>query len=55
MELKHISTHEVTGRFILAHELAQHGEGDTPALADLVGTTESLPLIDRRNNKEEHA
>lgn len=55
VELKHISTHEVTGKFILWHELAQHSQEDTPALADLVGTTESLPLIDRRNSKEDHA
>lgn len=49
-----INTHEVIGKAMLFCELATHARWDTPTMADLVNTEEPTPLIDRRNNKEEH-
>ncbi|MCT1880174.1 hypothetical protein M3C26_05125 [Kocuria rhizophila] len=50
-----INTHEVIGKAMLLWELDLHAPWGTPIMADLVDTQEPTPLIDRRNNKEEHA
>lgn len=50
-----INTHEVIGKAMLFCELTTHAPGETPTMADLVNTHEPTPLIDRRNNTEEHA
>ncbi|MCC5673578.1 hypothetical protein JNE43_01845 [Kocuria rhizophila] len=50
-----INTHEVIDKAMPFCELATNAPWDTPTMADLVNTQEPTPLIDRRNNKEEHA
>lgn len=50
-----INIHEVNGKTMLLRELDLHAPWDTPIMADLVNTQECTSLIDRRNNKEEHA